>query len=192
MNENLNMLRQNYCRPATVTCKANLCLFPLEKECDQGKSLLAKAPKKLLDLQEFNPSGLEQTYREESSGADLPLYALFDLERTHKIAFEITVDSVPAMTDRGSLLAHMPFKKTQEFVKNINERRTKAERVVTQISVIVGIMLGMVPAAGYIFSQPIGMASGLAPFMLLGGSAFGALVAYVFGVSVLRNRKSGS
>jgi hypothetical protein len=46
-------------------------------------------------------------------------------------------------------------------------------------------MLGIVPAAGYIFSQPIGVASGLAPFLLLGGSAFGALVAYVFGVSVL-------
>ena len=36
MSYNLDLLRQNYCQPVTVTGKATHYLFPLEKECDQG------------------------------------------------------------------------------------------------------------------------------------------------------------
>ena len=71
MSQNLNLLRQKYCRPATFTCKRTDHLFPLEEECEQGKALLAKAPKTLLDLQEFDPYGLQQTYRDEATGAEL-------------------------------------------------------------------------------------------------------------------------
>jgi hypothetical protein len=72
MSQNLNLLRQKYCRPATFTGKRTDHLFPLEEECEQGKTLLAKAPKTLLYLQEFDPYGLQQTYRDEASGAELP------------------------------------------------------------------------------------------------------------------------
>lgn len=80
MSHNLNLLRQTCCRPATVTGKTTNCLFPLEKECDEGKAFLAKAPAPLLNLQEFDPSGLEQTYRDEATGAELPVFAVFNLE----------------------------------------------------------------------------------------------------------------
>ena len=50
MSQNLNLLRQKYCRPATFTGKRTDHLFPLEEECEQGKALLAKAPKTLLHL----------------------------------------------------------------------------------------------------------------------------------------------
>ena len=80
MSQNLNLLRQKYCRPATFTGKRTDHLFPLEEECEQGKALLAKAPKTLLHLQEFDPYGLQQTYRDEASGAELPVFAVFDLE----------------------------------------------------------------------------------------------------------------
>ena len=46
MSQNLNLLRQKYCRPATFTGKRTDHLFPLEEECEQGKVLLAKAPKR--------------------------------------------------------------------------------------------------------------------------------------------------
>jgi hypothetical protein len=42
MNQNLNLLRQKYCRPGTFTGKRTDHLFPLEEECEQGKALLAK------------------------------------------------------------------------------------------------------------------------------------------------------
>ena len=89
MSQNLNLLRQKYCRPGTFTGKRTDHLFPLEEECEQGKALLAKAPKTLLHLQEFDPYGLQQTYRDEASGAELPVFAVFDLEGSHQLAFEI-------------------------------------------------------------------------------------------------------
>ena len=48
MSENLNLLRQNYCRPGSFTGKRTDHLFPLEEECEEGKTLLATAPKPLL------------------------------------------------------------------------------------------------------------------------------------------------
>ena len=59
MSQNLNLLRQKYCRPATFTGKRTDHLFPLEEECEQGKALLAKAPKTLLhrNRQSNPPSG---------------------------------------------------------------------------------------------------------------------------------------
>ena len=140
MSNNLNLLRQNYCRPATVTGKTAHYLFPLEQECDQGKTFLAKAPVTLLHLQEFDPSGLEQTYRDEATGAELPVFAVFDLEGDHQLIFEITAESVPTVADSNSLSAHLPFEKTQAFVKKINERRIKAERAIIPISGVLGIL----------------------------------------------------
>jgi hypothetical protein len=76
MSENLNLLRQKYCRPGSFTGKRTDHLFPLEEECEEGKALLATAPKTLLHLQEFDPYGLQQTYRDEASGAELPLSSI--------------------------------------------------------------------------------------------------------------------
>jgi hypothetical protein len=112
----------------------NHYLIPLEKECDERKAFLAKAPAPLLNLQEFGPSGLEQTYRDEATGAELPVFAVFSLEGNHQFAFEITTETVPATADSTSLPAYIPFKKTQAFVKKINERRMKAESAIIPIS----------------------------------------------------------
>jgi hypothetical protein len=64
-------------------------ILPLKKECNEGKALLAQAPVPLLYLQEFDPSGLEQTYRDETTGAEIPVFAVFDLEGSHQVAYEI-------------------------------------------------------------------------------------------------------
>ena len=139
MSQNLNLLRQKYCRPATFTGKRTDHLFPLEEECEQGKALLAKAPKTLLHLQEFDPCGLQQTYRDEASGAELPVFAVFDLEGSHQLAFEIATDSLPTTNQPQSLPAYVPFEKTQAFVRKINDRRMKSELALTRLSVILGI-----------------------------------------------------
>src|SRR5260221_13813149 len=103
MNNSLDLLRQNYCRPATVTGKRDRYLLPLEKECNEGKALLAHAPVPLLPLEEFDPSGLEQTARDEAPGAELPVFAGFNLQGAHQIPFEIIPDPVPTCSDPPSL-----------------------------------------------------------------------------------------
>ena len=180
MSHNLNLLRQNYCRPTTVTGKTAHHLFPLEQECDQGKTFLAKAPVTLLHLQEFDPSGLEQTYRDEATGAELPIFAVFDLEGDHQFNFEITAESVPTVADFNSLSAHLPFKKTQAFVKKINERRIKAEQAITPISGVLGIL----PALAYLLAT-INVLGGAAVPQILIIWIFGAGVAYLLSLSVL-------
>src|SRR6201997_5234815 len=139
MSDNLNLLRQNYCRPATATGKTAHYLFPLEQECDQGKTFLAKAPVTLLHVQEFDPSGLEQTYRDEVTGAELPVFAVFNLEGEQQLTCEVTTEFVPLAGDPTSLSARIPFQKSQAFVRKINEHRTRMERRVTKIAGALGI-----------------------------------------------------
>ena len=181
MSQNLNLLRQNYCRPATLTGRKTHYLFPLEKECEQGKTLLAKAPKSLLHLQELDPYGLQQTYRDEATGAQLPVFAVFDLEGDHQYTFEITTDSVPTTAQPNSLPSYIPFQKTQAFVRKINERRMKAERAVAPLAVILGIFTGSV----CLFSQTTLKAGAAIPYVLAGGWILGAFLTYVLSLFVL-------
>ncbi len=181
MSQNLNLLRQIYCRPATFAGKRTDHLFPLEKECEQGKSLLAIAPKTLLHLQEFDPYGLQQTYRDEATGAELPVFAVFDLEGNYQLDFEITTDSLPTTNQPKSLPAHVPFQKTQAFVRKINDRRMKSERTLTRLSVLLGIF----PALAFLFSHIGAMAGAAVPYVLIGGWGLGAFLPYILGLFVL-------
>src|SRR5246500_2712828 len=181
MSESLNLLRQIYCRPATFAGKRTDHLFPLEEECEQGKSLLAIAPKTFLHLQEFDPSGLQQTYRDEATGAELPVFAVFDLEGNHQLDFEITTDSLPTTNQPQSLPVHVPFQKTQAFVRKINERRMKSERALTRLSILLGIL----PALAFLFSHIGAMAGAAVPAVLIGGWGLGAFLLYILGLFVL-------
>ena len=180
MSQNLNLLRQNHCRPATVAGKRTPYLFPLEKECEQGKALLAKAPTSLLHLRKFDPYGLQQTYRDEATGAELPVFAVFDLEGDHQSTFEITTDSVPTIAESGSLPGYIPFQKTQDFVTKINGRRVKAERATTRIFLI----LGSCAALAYLFSHITVMTGTIVPGVFIGW-ILGLFLAYVLGLLVL-------
>src|ERR1700675_2094735 len=131
MSENLNLLRQKYCRPGSFTGKRTDHLFPLEEECEEGKTLLATTPRTILHLQEFDPYGLQQTYRDEASGTELPVFAVFDLEGSHRLTVEITTDSRPPAIQPKSLPAYVPFRKAEPLVGKINDRRIKSERALT-------------------------------------------------------------
>ncbi|HEX4201786.1 MAG TPA: hypothetical protein VHY59_09735 [Chthoniobacterales bacterium] len=181
MSQNLNLLRQNYCTPATVTGKITHELFPLEKECDEGKALLAKAPAPLLDVQEFDPSGLEQTYRDEVTGAELPVFAVFNLEGKKQCTVEITTELLRIAGESTSLQARLPFDKSQAFVRQINERRTKVERA---ISAIAGI-LGILPAFAYLWSRLTGTPAGTASLYFLEAWALSTVLLYLVGVYLL-------
>jgi hypothetical protein len=181
MSQNLNLLRQKYCRPGTFTGKRTDHLFPLEEECEQGKALLAKAPKTLLHLQEFDPYGLQQTYRDEASGAELPVFAVFDLEGSHQLAFEITTDSLPTTNQPKSLPEHVPLQKTQAFVRKINDRRMNSERALTRLSVILGIF----PVLSFLLSHTTAIVGAAVPYVLVGGWALGTFLAYILSLFVL-------
>src|ERR1700722_16291134 len=181
MSENLNLLRQKYCRPGSFTGKRTDHLFPLEEGCEEGKALLATTPKTIFHLQEFDPYGLQQTYRDEASGAELPVFAVFDLEGSHQLAFEITTDSLPVTKEPKSLPAHVPFQKTEAFIKKINERRVKSERVITRLSVILGIF----PVLSFLLSHSIIMVAAAVPHVLVGGWILGAFLSYVLGILML-------
>lgn len=173
MSNNLSLLRQNYCRPATVTGNATHRLFPLEKECDEGKALLAKTPTPILDVQEFDPSGLEQTYRDEVTGVELPVFAVFNLEGKQRLTYEITTEFFPVPDDPTTLPAKIPFQKCQGFVKKINELRTRAERMVSMLAGAFGILIGSV----YLVSRLT--AGTAAPFGLSKEWPLGAMLVYV-------------
>jgi hypothetical protein len=180
MSDNLNLLRQNYCRPGTASGKFINDLFPLERESNEGKLLLATAPKKLLHLEQFDPCGLEQSYADRATGAELPVFAVFNLAGNHRCDFQITADSLPAIADPTSLMAHLPFEKAQAFVKNINERRTRWEKWIVNY-LILGVLLG--PSLILLFGP--GIAGGAGPMLVAGGSFCGGLLGYVLGISFL-------
>jgi hypothetical protein len=181
MNQNLDLLRQKYCRPAVATGRATNSLFPLEKKCEQGRTLLAKAPKTLLQLQEFSPYGLHQTYRDEAAGLELPVFAVFDLEGDHQLTFEITTDSIAPATVPKSLPSYIPFQTAQASVRKINKVRLRSERAVGRISVILGI----VPVLAYFFSGVTALPSMVEAGILVGGWLVASFLSYVLGLSLL-------
>jgi hypothetical protein len=181
MSENLNLLRQKHCRPGSFTSKRSDHLFPLEKECEEGKTLLATTPKTILHFQEFDPNGLEQTYRDEASGAELPLFAVFDLEGSHRLTVEITTDSSPAIDQLKSLPSYIPFRKAESFVWKINDPRIKAERAATWLSLVLGIL----PALIFLESHTISIFEAAIPHILVGGWILGAFLFYVLSLFML-------
>ena len=181
MKQNLDLLREDYCRPSIAIGKGTHYLFPLEKESEQGKALLAKIPKALLHLQEFSPYGLQQTYRDEATGLELPIFSVFDLEGKHQLVFEITTDSITRTGEKRSLPSYIPFQTTQGSVRKMNEVRMKCERAATRISVVLGIL----PAAAYLFSgirATPGVAEGC---LLVGGWVLGAFLVYLLSLFLL-------
>ena len=180
MSHNLNMLLQNYCRPVTVAGKTTHDLFPLEKECDEGKTYLAKAPAVLLDVQEFDPSGLEQIYQDEATGAELPVFAVFNLEGKQQCKFEITAELLPMAADPTGLQAKIPLQRAQPFVKKVNSRRMKVERT---INIVIGI-LGILPAIAYLLFRMTGAAD-TKPLAFLGGWLLGTMLVYIVSLNLL-------
>ena len=182
MSQNLNLLRQKYCRPATLSGKKTHYLFPLEKECEQGKALLAKTPTNAPSPSRvrsiWSPTDLSRRgYRCGTTG-----FAVFDLEGKHQLTFEITTDSVPTTAETKSLPAYIPFQKTQASVRKMNERRMKAERAVTRLSVILGIF----PAFAYLFSHITVTAGAAVPYILVGGWILGAFLTYLLSLFCAR------
>ncbi|MBW0000250.1 MAG: hypothetical protein JO015_14205 [Verrucomicrobia bacterium] len=128
MSQKLTLLRENHCRPAGLIEKADKGLFALEANSKQGRTLVAKAPWKRLPYLEFDPSGLNQTYRDEATGAELPVFAVFNLEGSHELHAEIGLERKPSYDATLNLANHLPFSRAQKFIESLNQRNLNAHR----------------------------------------------------------------
>jgi hypothetical protein len=80
----------------------------------------------MIDLGEFlrlshaiDPSGLEQSYRDQATGALFPLFAVFNLEGKERRTFDITTPMLPSTLEPTSLQAKLPLRDSQPFLKKL-------------------------------------------------------------------------
>jgi hypothetical protein len=181
MTQNLDLLRHNYCKPTAFTAGTDHKLFRLERESEQGKIFLAKAPTPVLEVQDFDPAGLGMTYRDDVTGAELPVFAVFNLEGPARCSFEISSVMPPVVSEPATLEARIPLNKIQPFVRQVNQARVKAER---GVAVIAGL-LGILPGVAFLLS-PMGTAAGLkAPFVFLAGWLLGSILVSIVSLNLL-------
>jgi hypothetical protein len=173
MSQNLTLLRQNYCRSVVVDGPPDF--FPLERESEQGKAVLAKKPTKVQQWQRFNPHGLLQIYRDQQTGAELPVFAVFNLGGTNRLTAEVTMTSVSADTEPGDLTSFLPLGRSQEFVKRINAARMRAERITFKISALIGIA-GLL---AFFLSHNPGVKPAALPFLVIGVWILGTFLSYL-------------
>jgi hypothetical protein len=173
MSENLTLLRQNYCRSVAVDHLPDL--FRLEKESEQGRAVLAKKTKSVQQLQRFNPHGLLQTYRDHETNAELPVFAVFNLEGSNRLTAEVTMTSVSADNEPGDLASFLPFGRSQELIKTINAARMRAERIAFAISAMAGIAGLLV----FFLSHNPGVKPPAIPFLVIGVWSLGAFLSYL-------------
>jgi hypothetical protein len=173
MSQNLTLLRQNYCRSVAVDGQPDL--FRLERESEQGKTVLTKNLKTVQQLQRFNPHGLLQTYRDEKTKAELPVFAVFNLEGSNRLTGEVTMASVSTNAEPGSLAGFLPFERSLEFVKEVNVDRMRAERIALLLSAVAGIVAVLV----FFLSHDPGVKPAALPFLVIGVWSLGAFLPYV-------------
>jgi hypothetical protein len=173
MSEKLTLLRQNFCRSVEVDGPPDF--FPLERESAQGKAVLEKQPTRVQQLQRFNPHGLLQTYRDEQTGAELPVFAIFNLEGSNRLNAEVTMTSVSTGAEPGELTSFLPLERAQAFVRKINTARMQGERIALWASAIAGIV-GLV---AFFLSHNPGVTPAALPFLVIGVWSLGAFLAYL-------------
>ncbi|MBV9491401.1 MAG: hypothetical protein JO069_17020 [Verrucomicrobia bacterium] len=157
MSNKLTALKENYCRPANMVEKADKDLFPIERNSDQGRTMIARAPRKSLPYLEFDPSGLKQTYREETTGAELPVFAVFNLEGTNQLHAYIGAKRKTSYGAALNLANHLPFARTQKYLEVVNQRNLKAHRIAGFCYLVLAVVAAIAAAfvnGPRLFSDP--------------------------------------
>jgi len=179
MSQKLTLLRQNYSRPVAVDGPPDF--FPLERESEQGKAVLAKKPNRVQQLQRFNPHGLLQTYRDGQTDAELPVFAVFNLEGSNRLTAEVTMTSISIDAEPGDLSSFLPLERAQAFVKKINATRMRAEQIALRTCAIAGIVGLLV----FFLSHDPGVKTVALPFLVIGVWSLGAFLSYLVAEFVL-------
>lgn len=137
--------------------KTDESLFPLEKSTHEGKTLIAKSPWKTLRYLEFDPSSLRQTYRDQTTGAELPVFAVFNLEGSSELRADIGMDRRPVFDASLNLANYLPFERAQKFLEGVNQKALRTLSIARAWAPRVGLLAAFVVAlivAAYMVPYP--------------------------------------
>ena len=126
--------------------KTDKGLFPLEKSTHEGKTMVAKSPWKTLRYLKFDPSGLRQTYRDQTTGAELPVFALFNLEGSNELRADIAIDRSPVFDASLNLANYLPFGRAQKFLEGVNKKALRTQSIARAWYPRVGLLAAFVVA----------------------------------------------
>jgi hypothetical protein len=137
--------------------KTDESLFPLEKSTHEGKTVVAKSPWKTLRYLKFDPSGLRQTYRDQTTGAELPVFAVFNLEGSSELRADIGMDRTTVFDASLNLANHLPFGEAQKFLEGVNQKALRTLSIARAWYRRVGLLAAFVVAlivAAYLVPHP--------------------------------------
>jgi hypothetical protein len=126
--------------------KTDESLFPLEKSTKEGKTMVAKSPWKALRYLKFDPSGLRQTYRDQTTGAELPVFAVFNLEGSSELRADIEMDRRPVFDASLNLANYLPFGRAQKFLGSVNQKALRTLSIARAWYPGVGLLAAFVVA----------------------------------------------
>jgi hypothetical protein len=129
----------------------------LEKSTQEGKTMVAKSPWKTLRYLKFDPSGLRQTYRDQTTGAELPVFAVFNLEGSSELRADIEMDRRPVFDASLNLANYLPFGRAQKFLGGVNQKALRTLSIARAWYPRVGLLAAFVVAlivAAYLVPHP--------------------------------------
>src|ERR1700693_473248 len=182
MSTHLNLLRENYCRPAIVMEKPDESLFPLEKSTHEGKTMVAKSPWKTLRHLKFDPSGLRQSYRDQTTGAELPVFAVFNLEGSSELRADVGMDRRPVFDASLNLANYLPFGRAQKFLEGVNQKSLRTLSIARARYHAVGLLAAFVVTliVTYLVSNPAARLPQGTPTLDIFLFAFGVFITALF------------
>ena len=108
--------------------------------------MVAKSPWKTLRYLKFDPSGLSQTYREQTTGAELPVFAVFNLEGSSELRADIGMDRKPVIDASLNLANYLPFDGAQKFLEGVNQKALRTLDIARAWYARVGLLSAFVAA----------------------------------------------
>ncbi len=122
-----------------------------------GKTMVAKSPWKTLRYLKFDPSGLRQTYCDQTTGAELPVFAVFNLEGSSELRADIGMDRRLVFDASLNLANYLPFGRAQKFLEGVNQKALRTLSIAGAWYPRVGLIAAFVVAlivAAYLVPPP--------------------------------------
>ena len=108
--------------------------------------MVAKSPWKTLRYLKFDPSGLRQTYCDQTTGAELPVFAVFNLEGSSELRADIEMDRRPVFDASLNLANYLPFGRAQKFLGCVNQKALRTLSIARAWYPRVGLLAAFVVA----------------------------------------------
>ena len=142
--------------------------------------MVAKSPWKTLRYLKFDPSGLRQTYCDQTTGAELPVFAVFNLEGSSELRADIEMDRRPVFDASLNLANYLPFGRAQKFLGGVNQKALRTLSIARAWYPRVGLLAAFVVAlivAAYLVPHPAARSpQGIPTPIEIFFSAFGAFI----------------